>query len=163
MDLSVLQSRLHDTEELERCLRSGAKFVRLSDNSYAAMDPEQVQAMLDREVELLTTADKSGKLPLSQVGRVQELLQHASHATIAPSTRQLFKRISRPSSGEKYLLVPHPSLPTSHTGSEEVLYPRIKRLAINHGLIVGRHHLEHGRPQVLDHDRQQKKGNRQGR
>ena len=36
--------------------------------------------MLDREIELITAAGKTGKLPLSQAGRVQELLNQASSA-----------------------------------------------------------------------------------
>ena len=83
-----------DRAELERCLRDGQKFVRLSDNSYAQIDPDKVQSMLDREVEILASAGKNGKLPLSQAGRVQELLQQAENSTIAASTRSLFKKLS---------------------------------------------------------------------
>src|SRR5690606_42014193 len=42
-----------DRAELERCLRGGKKFVRLSDNSFAQIDADRVQAMIDREIELL--------------------------------------------------------------------------------------------------------------
>jgi superfamily II DNA or RNA helicase len=83
-----------DRAELERCLRDGQKFVRLSDNSYAQIDPAKVQAMMDREVEILASAGKNGKLPLSQAGRVSELLQHAESSTIATSARSLFKKLS---------------------------------------------------------------------
>src|SRR5690606_21182842 len=65
-----------DREQSQRCLREGKKYVRLSDNSYAALDAERVQALIDREVELLAASGKQGKLPLSQAGRVQELLEH---------------------------------------------------------------------------------------
>jgi hypothetical protein len=71
----------------------GQKFVKLSDNSFAQFDPERVRAMMDREVELLASTGKSGKLSLSQAGRVQELLQHAESATIAASTRALFEKL----------------------------------------------------------------------
>ena len=83
-----------DREELERCLREGKKFVRLSDNSFAPFDGEKVQAMIDREIELITAAGKSGKIPLSQAGRVQELLNQATSATVAASTKQLFQKLS---------------------------------------------------------------------
>ncbi len=82
-----------DRAELERCLREGRKFVKLSDDSFAQFDPDKVRAMMDREVELMASSGKSGKLALSQVGRVQELLQHAESASVAASTRALFEKI----------------------------------------------------------------------
>lgn len=83
-----------ERDELVRCLREGKKYVRLSDNSYAQIDAEKVQAMIDREVELLASAGKNGKLPLSQAGRLQELLQHAADVNIAPNARQLFQKLA---------------------------------------------------------------------
>ena len=82
-----------DRAELERCLREGQKFVRLSDNSYAPLNATRVQAMIDREVELLAAAGKSGRLPLSQAGRVQELLDQADTAVVAANTKDLFKKL----------------------------------------------------------------------
>ncbi len=83
-----------DRDELIKCLQEGKKFVRLSDDSYAEIDPDKVQAMIDREVELLAGAGKNGKLPLSQAGRVQELLSHAAEADVTASARQLFQRLA---------------------------------------------------------------------
>jgi superfamily II DNA or RNA helicase len=80
-------------EELERVLREGKKYVRLSDNSFAPIDAERIQSLLDREVELIVAAGKSGKLPLSQAGRVQELLQHATSSTVAAATKELFQKL----------------------------------------------------------------------
>lgn len=83
-----------DREELIKCLREGKKFVRLSDDTYAEIDADKVQALIDREVELLAGAGKNGKLPLSQAGRVQELLAHATDADVTASARQLFQRLA---------------------------------------------------------------------
>ncbi|MCC6216593.1 MAG: SNF2 helicase associated domain-containing protein [Polyangiaceae bacterium] len=83
-----------DRDELERCLRDGKKFVRLSDNTYAQIDSTKVQAMIDREIELVAAAGKTGKLPLSQAGRVQELLQHATSATVAASAKAMFEKLA---------------------------------------------------------------------
>jgi len=83
-----------DRAEIERCLREGKKYVRLSDNSYAALDRERIQALIDREVELLSASGKQGKLPLSQAGRVQELLQHADGATVSAATKSLFEKLA---------------------------------------------------------------------
>jgi superfamily II DNA or RNA helicase len=83
-----------DRDELRKCLQTGKKFVRLEDGSYATFDPAAVKAMLDREIELMTAAGKSGKLPLAQAGRVQELLGLANGATVAQSARELFHKLS---------------------------------------------------------------------
>src|SRR5690606_31276519 len=42
--------------EIERCLREGRKYVRLDDDSYAMIDADRVQSLIDREVELLAAA-----------------------------------------------------------------------------------------------------------
>jgi superfamily II DNA or RNA helicase len=82
-----------DREELERCLREGKKYVRLSDNSYAPLDADRVRQMIDREIELIS-ASKNGKIPLSHAGRVQELLQQANSAQVAATTKQLFQKLA---------------------------------------------------------------------
>lgn len=82
-----------DRRELEQCLREGKKYVRLSDNSYAPIDTSRLQALVDREIELIAAAGKNGRLPLSQAGRVQELLEQAEQATIAASAKNLFKKL----------------------------------------------------------------------
>jgi superfamily II DNA or RNA helicase len=83
-----------DRGELERCLRDGKKFVRLSDNSYAKLDADRVQALIDREIELLAAQNKQGKLPLSHAGRVQELLQQVNTAVVAATAKQLFEKLA---------------------------------------------------------------------
>ena len=82
-----------DREELERCLREGRKFVKLSDNSFAPFDADSIQQMIDREVELIAAGGKNGKIPLSQAGSVQDLIQQASSANIAASTKSLFQKL----------------------------------------------------------------------
>lgn len=83
-----------DRTELERCLREGKKYVRLSDNSYAPIDAERVQQMLDREIELIAAAGKGGKLPLSQAGRVQELLQQVASSQVTAGVKELFQKLA---------------------------------------------------------------------
>ncbi len=82
-----------DREEIQRCLREGRKYVKLSDSSYAALDAEKVQALIDREVELMVSANK-GKLSLSQAGRVQELLDHVDSKTVTAATKSLFEKLA---------------------------------------------------------------------
>ncbi len=83
-----------DRKDIEQCLREGKKFVRLSDDSYAPLDAERVEAMVAREVELIASTGKNGKLPLSQAGRVQELLNQLPDAKVTATTKQLFKKLA---------------------------------------------------------------------
>jgi superfamily II DNA or RNA helicase len=82
-----------DRDELRRCLAEGKKYVRLEDGSFAPFDADAVKAMLEREVELMTAAGKSGRLPLAQAGRVQELLLNASGSNVTASARELFQKL----------------------------------------------------------------------
>ncbi|HHH28173.1 MAG TPA: DEAD/DEAH box helicase, partial [Polyangiaceae bacterium] len=82
-----------DRDELRRCLQEGKKYVRLEDGSFAAFDPGKVQAMLDREVELIAAAGKDGKLPLSQAGKVQELLGQLDESKVTAKAKKLFAQL----------------------------------------------------------------------
>ncbi|HMY20876.1 MAG TPA: DEAD/DEAH box helicase, partial [Polyangium sp.] len=77
-----------------RCLAEGKRYVRLEDGSFATIDADTVRAMLDREIELLTAAGKSGKLSLAHAGRVQELLGHVGSSNISAGARELFHKLS---------------------------------------------------------------------
>lgn len=83
-----------DRDELERCLREGKKYVRLSDNSYAPLDADKVRAMIDREIELIQAGGKNGKIPLSHAGRIQELINSAASAQVAAGAKQLFQKLA---------------------------------------------------------------------
>ena len=83
-----------DRTDLEDCLREGRKYVKLSDNSYAELDAGRVQAMMDREVELLAAEGKNGKLSLAHAGRVQELLERTNKATVPAGAKALFGKLA---------------------------------------------------------------------
>jgi len=83
-----------DRKEIEKCLREGKKFVRLSDDSYAPLDAERVEALVAREIDLIASVGKNGKLPLSQAGRVQELLNQLPDAKLSTGAKQFFKKLS---------------------------------------------------------------------
>src|SRR5690606_17239137 len=92
---SFLALSLHDALPIfRRCLMEGKKYVRLEDDSFATSDPAKVQAMLDREVELLAAADKNGRLPLSHAGRIQELLNHTEKSSVASKAKKLFEQLN---------------------------------------------------------------------
>src|SRR6185369_15584336 len=82
-----------DRDELRRCLAQGKKYVRLEDGSFAPFDADAVKAMLDREVELMTASGKTGRLPLAQAGRLQELLQGAVGSSVSAGARELFQKL----------------------------------------------------------------------
>lgn len=81
-------------DELARCLSEGRRYVRLSDGSFAKLDPEKVKAVLARQAEILATSGSTtGKFPLSQAGRIQELLEQVGKANVSAETKELFKKL----------------------------------------------------------------------
>ena len=83
-----------ERDEIRRAIAQGKKYVRLEDGTFAPFDPNELQAMLDREVELMTSAGKGGKIPLAQAGRLQELLEQAAGSTVSAGAKTLFHRLS---------------------------------------------------------------------
>ena len=81
-------------EELGRCLAEGRRYVRLADGSFAHLDAQKVRDVLQRQAEILATGGGQGaKLPLSQAGRVQELLEQVGKSVVSDATKELFKKL----------------------------------------------------------------------
>jgi superfamily II DNA or RNA helicase len=80
-------------EELRACLEHGRRLVRLEDGSYAPVDPDKVGEVLTRMAEIYATAGMKDKLPLSQAGRVQDLLKIVENAKVSSSAKTLFTKI----------------------------------------------------------------------
>jgi superfamily II DNA or RNA helicase len=81
-------------DELARCLAEGRKYVRLADGSFAKLDPDKVREVLARQAEILATGGGNGtRLPLSQAGRIQELLDHVGKAAVSEGAKELFKKL----------------------------------------------------------------------
>ncbi len=81
-------------EELGRCLAEGRRYVRLADGSFARLDAQKVRDVLLRQAEILATGGgHGGKLPLSQAGRVQELLEQVGKAGITEGAKELFAKL----------------------------------------------------------------------
>ncbi|HEY6460268.1 MAG TPA: SNF2-related protein, partial [Polyangiaceae bacterium] len=81
-------------EELARCLTEGRKYVRLSDGTFARLDPLKVREVLQRQAEILATGGgNGGKLPLSQAGRIEELLNQVGRASVSGDAKELFKKL----------------------------------------------------------------------
>ncbi len=80
-------------DELARCLSEGRKYVRLEDGSFAKFDAQKVRDVLARQAEILASA-KGGRIPLSQAGRVQELLGHVANAQVTDNAKELFNKLA---------------------------------------------------------------------
>jgi superfamily II DNA or RNA helicase len=81
-------------EELARCLSDGRKYVRLADGTFARIDPQKVREVLQRQAEILATGGgNGGRLPLSQAGRIEDLLAQVGRSSIAGDTKELFKKL----------------------------------------------------------------------
>ncbi len=81
-------------DELARCLAEGRRYVRLADGSFARLDAQKVREVLLRQAEILATGGgQGGKLPLSQAGRLQELLEQVGRSVVSDGTRELFAKL----------------------------------------------------------------------
>jgi len=82
-------------EELARCLSEGRRYVRLQDGSFAKIDVDKVREVLLRQAEILATGGGQGsRLPLSQAGRIQELLDQVGKAHVTDGTKELFGKLA---------------------------------------------------------------------
>jgi hypothetical protein len=82
------------SDELARCLSEGRRYVRLSDGSFAPIDVAKVRAVLQRQAEILATSGAvGGKLPLSQAGRLEELLGQVGKSAIDAGAKALFAKL----------------------------------------------------------------------
>src|SRR6202035_2894371 len=71
-------------EELARCLTEGRRYVRLADGSFARLDPQKVREVLLRQAEILATGGGAGgHLPLSQTGRIEDLLAQVGRSSVS--------------------------------------------------------------------------------
>ncbi|MDP9033727.1 MAG: DEAD/DEAH box helicase [Myxococcota bacterium] len=81
-------------EELARCLAEGRRYVRLADGTFARIDPLKVREVLQRQAEILATGGgNGGRLPLSQAGRIEDLLSQVSRSNISGDTKELLKKL----------------------------------------------------------------------
>jgi superfamily II DNA or RNA helicase len=81
-------------EELARCLAEGRRYVRLADGTFARLDPQKVREVLQRQAEILATGGGNGThLPLSQSGRIEDLLAQVGRSSVTGDARDLFKKL----------------------------------------------------------------------
>jgi superfamily II DNA or RNA helicase len=81
-------------EELARCLAEGRRYVRLADGSFARLDPQRVREVLQRQAEILATGGgNGGRLPLSQAGRIEDLLAQVGRSNVSGDAKDVFKKL----------------------------------------------------------------------
>ena len=81
-----------DEEELRMCLEKGRRLVKLADGTYAPVQRDQVGEVLARMAEIVASSGSRKKVPLSQAGRVQDLLRLVSDSVVATPTKELFSK-----------------------------------------------------------------------
>jgi len=82
-----------DADELRMCLEHGRHLVKLDDGSYAPVKAEDVGEILQRMAEIYAGVETEEKLPLSQAGRIQELLAIVGDAKVSPAAKELFTKL----------------------------------------------------------------------
>jgi superfamily II DNA or RNA helicase len=82
-----------DEDELRMCLEKGRHLVKLKDGSYAPVKAEEVREILNRMAEITATAGSDRRVPLSQAGRVKDLLNLVSQGSVATVTKELFGKL----------------------------------------------------------------------
>ncbi len=79
--------------ELRACLEHGRHLVKLADGSYAPVREEDVAEILERMAEIEAGVSDMSKLPLSQAGRVQDLMRLVGDAKVTPAAKSLFQKL----------------------------------------------------------------------
>jgi superfamily II DNA or RNA helicase len=82
-----------DEEELRICLEKGRRLVRLADGSFAPIDRSQVGEVMSRMAEILASTGNRKRIPLSQAGRIQDLLGIVGRTNVAPKVKTLFDQL----------------------------------------------------------------------
>jgi superfamily II DNA or RNA helicase len=81
-----------DEDELRGALEKGRKLVKLADGSWAPVRADEVAEVLERMAEIVA-GTAGAKIPLSQAGRVQELLRLVGNHSVSPQAKDLFGKL----------------------------------------------------------------------
>jgi superfamily II DNA or RNA helicase len=80
-------------DELRACLAQGKKLVQLEDGTYAPIRTDEVGAVLERMAEIFAGVGDDKRVPLSQAGRVQELMRIVSDQNVQSSVKSIFGKL----------------------------------------------------------------------
>ena len=79
--------------ELRAALETGRRVVKLEDGTYAPIDADEVGEVLARMAEIYASTGQKKKLPLSQAGRIQDLLSMVGDHKVTPKAKELFGQL----------------------------------------------------------------------
>ena len=80
-----------DEEDLRRAILEGRRLVRLEDGTFAPVSKDQVEGVLLRMAEIFAQGRR--QIPLSQAGRIQELLTLVPGARVEPEAREILGKL----------------------------------------------------------------------
>jgi superfamily II DNA or RNA helicase len=80
-------------DELRLCLAEGKKLVRLEDGTYAPIKTDDVGSVLERMAEIFAGVGDDKHVPLSQAGRVRELMRMVSDQNVHSNVKNIFGKL----------------------------------------------------------------------
>lgn len=80
-----------DEEDLRRAIIEGRKLVRLEDGTFAPVSRDQIEGVLLRMAEIFAQGRR--QIPLSQAGRIQELLTLVPGAKVEPEAKEILSKL----------------------------------------------------------------------
>ncbi len=81
-----------DEDALRSALERGRRLVKLPDGTWAPVKADEVTEVLERMAEIVA-GSPGAKIPLSQAGRVQDLLRLVGNRSISPQAKSLFGKL----------------------------------------------------------------------
>ncbi|AKF05973.1 DEAD/DEAH box helicase [Sandaracinus amylolyticus] len=82
-----------DEDELRNALEKGRRLVKLSDGTFAPVKAEEVREVLDRMAEIVAGTSGGAKVPLSQAGRIQDLLRIVGNSSVSPQAKEILGKL----------------------------------------------------------------------
>jgi superfamily II DNA or RNA helicase len=81
-----------DEDALRSALERGRRLVKLPDGTWAPVKADEVNEVLERMAEIVA-GSPGARIPLSQAGRVQDLLRLVGNRSISPQAKSLFGKL----------------------------------------------------------------------
>ncbi len=81
-----------DWDAVRASLESKQKLVKLQDGSYARLDDDAMATLLEKVTELYTQDGNVQRLPISQLGKVREIVDLVGESTVTKDAETLFSR-----------------------------------------------------------------------
>ncbi|MGF1465738.1 MAG: SNF2-related protein [Sandaracinaceae bacterium] len=94
LDMAFLTDGLAvDQDELRACMEKGRHLVRLEDGSYAPVREQDVGEILEQMAEIVAGVPDLSRVPLTQAGRVKDILRLVGDSHVSPEAKDLFTKL----------------------------------------------------------------------